>query len=84
MIVPTKEVQAEIYFSAVDVFVRYASFQYTMNPERKASAVHTLIFSNQRRSLLDSMMTNSDLTDEQISLTGVPSHHRCMFFPAEI
>lgn len=79
-----REVQVEIYFAAVDVSVRYATFQYTMSPQRKASAEHTLIFSNQRRGSLDSGMTNSDLTDEESLLTGVPSHRRCMFLPPEI
>lgn len=62
----------EIYFPAADVFVRYDSFQYTMSPQRKASAVHTLIFSNQRHGSLDPAMTNADLTDEEIPLTSVP------------
>ena len=73
-----------MYFAAVDVFVRYASFQYTTSPQRKASAVYTLIFSNQRRSSLDPVMTNCDLTDEEIPLTGVPLQLRCMVLPSEI
>jgi len=49
-----------------------------MSPQRKAPAVYTLIFSNQRHGSLDPVMTNSDLTDDEI-LTGVPPHRRCTF-----
>lgn len=57
-----------------------------MSPQRKASAVYTLIFSNQRHGSLDldPVMTNSDLTDEEIPFTGVPLQRRCTFLPSEI
>lgn len=45
---------------------------FSVSPQRRASAEHALIFSNQRRSSLDPAMTNCDVTDEEIPLASLP------------
>lgn len=45
--------------------------------EKSLRSVHIDFFSNQRHCSLDPVMTNNDMTDEQIPLTGVLTQHRC-------
>lgn len=84
MMSATTEVQVEIYFAAVDVYVRYLSFQYTMSPQRKPPQCTRQCFSNERPGSLDPVMTKNDLTDEEIPLTGPPTQHRCALLSSEI